>query len=147
MSLRGAVLAVCLLIGLTAGFTVLRGGGTDAEVGSVELAAGEVNSTPRPESGTDAGNENGPDPTPTSDVTGSAGEPVPGTGRTEQTAVPSVLDGSAGGTANANQASLLGVNPYLYLGEHHLMGWEIDGRNRMRIVDSYAHPALGQRKL
>lgn len=91
MSLRGAVLAVCLLIGLTAGLSVLRGGGTDAEVGSVELAAGEVNSTPRPESGTAAGNENGPDPTPTPDVTGSAGEPAPGTLTAGPTAVPSVL--------------------------------------------------------
>lgn len=91
MSLRGAVLAVCLIIGITAGLTVLRGGDTEAEVGSVELAVGGVDSNPRPDPVTDPSNENGPGPTPTPDVTGSAGEPVPGTGTAEQTAVPSVL--------------------------------------------------------
>ena len=96
MSFRGAVLAVCLLIGLTAGFAVLRAGGTDAEVGSVELDAGDADSTPRPESGSGAGT--GPGPTHAAGETepdavrhDGGTEPAPGTEITEPAAVPSVL--------------------------------------------------------
>lgn len=43
MSFRAAVLAVCLLVGITAGLAVFKGSGADPDVSSVELTADDRN--------------------------------------------------------------------------------------------------------
>ncbi|WP_104054076.1 MULTISPECIES: helix-hairpin-helix domain-containing protein [unclassified Arthrobacter] len=100
MSLRGAVLAVCLLIGLTAGVTVLRGGGTNVEVGSVELAEGGADSTAHPESGSDEGPEpegpsvaggHGTDGSVADRTDGGPGSRTAPPGTSDPAAAPSVL--------------------------------------------------------
>ncbi|MCC3269162.1 helix-hairpin-helix domain-containing protein [Arthrobacter gengyunqii] len=100
MSLRGAVLAVCLLIGLTAGVTVLRGGGTNVEVGSVELAEGGADSTAHPESGRDEGPEpegpgvaggHGTDGSVADRTDGGPGSETASPGTSDPAAAPSVL--------------------------------------------------------
>lgn len=104
MSFRGAVLAVCLLIGLTAGLAMLRGGGPEVEVGSVDLAADGPELTARAESGGgERGAAEGSDPErEPSDNTSAGAENNPGndggagsaagpTDEADPAAAPSVL--------------------------------------------------------
>lgn len=89
MPFRGAVLAVCLLIGVAGGLAVFRGGGAEVEVSSVELAAEGKDLSGHPESG----------PMEGADADGPAPAPLPGEARSDPgqtaadgpTAVPTVL--------------------------------------------------------
>ena len=96
MSVRGAVLAVCLLIGIAAGVTVLRTGGAGVEVGSVELGAADAKAagTPEQKSSEDAEEEGDGGVPATGGVPASGGDGPAGAGQTKAagpTTVPSIL--------------------------------------------------------
>lgn len=87
MSFRAAALAVCLLVGITAGLAVFKGAGADTEVSSVDLAA-DGPEAGDPSAGTGTGSAADADGNGAAGGPAGSGAGAEGASRSEPTGIP-----------------------------------------------------------